>query len=134
MTALRVMPDAEAIAIGYLVERGATFGRIYTRVPADPEFPLVTVALAPSQIVVEQPPLFAASLDVVAWALTKEEARDECAVAVAVLTERAFRGVHDLGVVTGSAERVGMQWQPDFDTGHARYLAQVVVYAHPLPE
>jgi hypothetical protein len=55
------------------------------------------------------------------------------AVAVAVLTDPSFRGVHQFGVVTGAAERVGMQSIPDPDTGRERYLSQITVYAHPLP-
>jgi hypothetical protein len=130
---LRVMPDVEAIAIAYLRDLEVTYGRIYGRIPAEPEFPLQTVTLAPSQVVAEFY-LYGGALDITAWSPSKSEARDECAVALAALADPGFRGDHPpFGVVTGVAERVGMQWLPDPDTGHARYLAQVVVYAHPLP-
>lgn len=142
----RVLPDVEAIAIGFLLTvaelvddppAGLGIGtRIGTRLGPDgaTQLPFVRLLRVSSTSPVRRH-LRAGNVQVEAWAETDLEAQDVCETAVASLHLDAFLGTHaGLGVVSGVDEGIGPRHQPDPVTGQPRWLGSVIIYAHPIPQ
>lgn len=145
-TEIRVLPDVEAIAAGYLLTVGALVDddpdglgvgtRIGTRLGPDgkTETPYLRLRRISSTAPVRRH-LRAGNLQLEAWADTDLEAQDVCELAVAALHSDAFLGTYpNLGVVTGVDDGIGPRSQPDPVTDHPRWLGSVIVYAHPIAE
>jgi hypothetical protein len=142
----RVLPDVEAIASTFLLTvaelvddppAGLGVGpRIGTRLAPDgqTQLPFLRLRRISSTAPVRRH-LRAGNLQLEGWADTELEAQDVCETATAALHLDAFRGVYaGLGVVTGVDDGIGPRPQPDPITDQPRWLASVIVYAHPIPE
>jgi hypothetical protein len=129
-----VAADVELIAVNFLRGRAeitALVGsRVYTEVPAEPTFPLLTVQRIGG--LVDWPGwLDTARLQVDAWAATKYAARTLAATALAVLLE--MPGIYAQGVITHVTQDLGLTWSPDETTDRPRYVLGVAVTTHPIP-
>lgn len=136
----RVLPDTEAIAIAYLLTRSEVTNVFGQRIaPAlDLTKPAERPALRVTRVGTTSPVrrhLRAGNTQLEAFAATELAAQDGLELALAVLNEDAFVGTHPgLGVVTGVAEGIGPRRQPDPVTRTPRWLASLIIYAHPIPE
>lgn len=142
----RVLPDVEAITAGFLLTvaelvddppTGLGVGnRIGTRLGPDgqTQTPYLRLRRISSTAPVRRH-LRAGNLQLEAWADTELEAQDVCETATAALHVPEFVGTYaGLGIVTGVEDGIGPRPQPDPVTDHPRWLASVIVYAHPIPE
>lgn len=142
--ALRLLPDAELIAVGILRASSdldsLINNRVYTAIPAQATYPLIRVIRIGGLPTIRQH-LDVARLQIEAWAgilddptiatTAKGAARQVAASAQAAL--HAAIGSHDAGVVTAVEDDLGLSWQPDPDTNRARYLFGVALHTHPNP-
>jgi len=110
--------------------------RVYTKIPAkvtESNYPLITLhrfgGIPPIPYHLD-----AARIHLDAWGKKgnpgKVTAHDLAAQAHAALHE-APTVAHDLGVVTGVTDVVGLSWLPDPDTGRDRYFFECNVFVHP---
>lgn len=131
---LKLLPDVELICVDYLKTvaeiQSLTSGRVYTQLPAEPTFPLVVLHRVAGSPAI-QGHLEAARIQFDCWGRKKIEARQLAATVQAAMFE-AERATHPLGVVTAVQEALGPLWLPDPARPTARYLLDLVVYAHPL--
>lgn len=120
-------PDVEAILAEWLRDGALAVGdRVYSRIPADPVFPLITVARlggVPSVKLYQDSALVQVSV----WGNSKSEARD--------IADAARRRTQQLQGVLGDdyfthavEDAQGLTWLPDQETGRDRYLFGVLVY------
>lgn len=145
---VRVLPDTEAMAIAYLLTRTEVTDLVGGAPPAarigtqldltsDAALPALRLRRASTTTPVRRH-LRAGNVQLEAWAVDELTAQDLCETAVAALHEddaNGFPGVFaGLGVVTGVEDAIGPRSQPDPDTDTPRWLASVLVYAHPLPQ
>lgn len=139
----RLAPDVEAIVNAYLLTRSELTDVVGTRIGT--QLDLTGAAALPalrtgivSTLGVVSRHLDAAGVQLEGWAADRITARDVCAIARAVLLEDgagSILGTHSgLGVVTGTEDGTGPRPQPDPQTETPRWLAVVIVYAHPLPD
>jgi len=125
-------PDVEAIVAAQL--RGAELAvgdRVYTEVPEDPTYPLVTVSRVGGLPAIRRY-LDAAEVQIDVWGTSKAEARD--------IADAARVACHDMegnaftdpvtAWVSAVEDATGLFWVPDPLTGRDRYLFGVRVYLH----
>jgi hypothetical protein len=137
---VRLLPDIEAITVGYLsthAEITVLCGdRVYTEAPEGPTYPFITVFRVGGQPRPRPRWLDQAHLQIDAWGddgdFSREDTRDLCETAVAALHE--LNGVTDLGVVTAVEDILGPRSLPDSETSFPRFEAEVLVTAHPGTE
>jgi hypothetical protein len=128
MSAYDAFPDVEAVSAAVLRDAGVCGGRVYSSIPARPEYPLATVKRTGGGSA-EKHRLDAARIEVAVWAGNKADARD--AADAARLALHSAEGSIIAGVfVTGVADTDGLTWAPDSQTGRDRYTFTVTVYAH----
>lgn len=138
----RVLPDVEAIAIGYMLTRSEVTDLCGTRIgtsldlTADTQLPALRVRRV-SATTNPRRHLRAGNTQLEAWATSELAAQDLCETALAVLLEDgagSIVGTHSgLGVVTAVDEAIGPRPQADPETDTPRWLAAVIIYAHPIP-
>ena len=131
------LPDVEAIAVAYLAAHAEldlyVDGRVYADVPESPSYPFVTVTRVGGQPRPRPHWIDQAHLQVFAWSENdRAEAFDTCATALAALHE--LPGITALGVVTGVEDVLGPRPLYDPETSRPRFIAEVLVTAHPLVE
>lgn len=145
---IRTLPDTEAILIGYLLTRTevtnliggppATSARIGTLLDlgSDVNLPALRIRRVSTTTPVRRH-LRAANIQIEAWAASEVAAQDLIETTLAVIHEDppgslvgAWAG---LGVITGVDDGIGPRPQPDPETDTPRWLASVIVYAHPIP-
>ena len=125
-------PDVEAIVAKTL--RTASIPnistRVYSSIPRDPTFPLITVQRIGGIPAVREY-MDAGNIQIDVWGGTKSEARDAAARARIVLLGLAGSAVTDpvAAWVSAVEDSLGLSWQPDQLTGRDRYLFGVSVYA-----
>lgn len=139
----RVVPDAEAIAIAYLLTRTEVTSLVGDRLgtelnlAAPAQLPALRVGVI-SQTTAARRHLHVANLQVEAWSSSRIDASRIARTVVGVLTEDgagSIIGTHPgLGVVTATEEGIGPRPQPDPETQTPRFLATVLIYVHPEPE
>lgn len=134
--AVRLLPDAELLAIEYLRAHpdvdALVDGRVYGELPHEPTFPVLTLFRLPGRVIVPRH-FVAARLQIDAWAETKGAARTVAETARAALYG-ASEATHTEGVVTGLEEILDIRWEPDPENGLPRYLFEIELYVHPLPD
>ncbi len=137
---VRVLPDTEALAIAYL----KTVAEVVTLVgdqlgtsldlTEDTALPALRITRVSTRLVARRH-FRAGNVQLEAWALDELKAQDLAELAWAALFEPDFVGSWaGLGVVTGVDDALGPRSFPDPDTDTPRWLASVIIYAHPLPE
>ncbi len=128
-----LLPDTVAIVADYLRQntdvRAFVSSRVFTRIPPNPTYPLVRVTLiVESELVARR---FAATrVQVEAFALTEETARDLAATCRAVLHDLPA-WAHPRGWVSHVEEASGVASVPDTTVGRERFLFDARVYATP---
>lgn len=132
-----ILPDVEGIAIAYLTAQAEldvyVDGRVYAHVPENPTYPFVTVVRIGGRPRPQPHWIDQAHLQVIAWSEdSRSEAFDACATALAALHE--LPGITALGIVTGVEDVLGPRPLPDPETSNPRFIAEVLVTAHPLVE
>lgn len=136
MDAIRVLPDAEALVVNYLLAVPEVVAvvddRIGTELPDAEVYPALVVTRVPSLQAVRRH-LDAAEIQVDAWADTRTEASDLARTAHAALLVMVGEFDDGLGggVVTGVDETNGLGWLPDQATDRPRFFFQMTVYVHP---
>lgn len=133
-----LLPDVEAIAVTYLKAYAGLMALVGTRVygpdtPEDVVFPYVKVKRVAGRPEPGDPAgwLDHADVELQAYAEDRDAAFDICAMAVGALHK--IPQVNALGIVTAVQDLIGPRPLPDPDTKAFRYLAEVLVTAHPLP-
>jgi hypothetical protein len=137
---VQLLPDIEAIAVTYLEAdtdvAALCDGRVYTEIPEGPTYPFLTVLRIAGRPRPRPRWLDQAQLQVAAWGndagFSREDTRDLCETAVAALHELV--GTTALGVVTGVEDVLGPRSLPDPETSWPRFVAEVLITAHPEPE
>lgn len=130
MTTVDAFPDAEALA-SHAIRSTVTGSRVYSSLPKNPTYPLVTVHRI-GGVPAERHRLDAARIQVDVWGNSKSEAFD--------LAQQARVALHAMeattyttpvaGYVTGVADDLGLIWLPDPVTARDRYVFGVVIYLH----
>lgn len=131
------LPDIEGIAIAYLLndlEVGGLVGdRVYAAIPEGVAYPFLTVERVGGRPRPRPHWLDQAHLQIAGWSReSRDEARDICAQALASLHD--LSGITSLGVVTGVEDVLGPRPLYDPETSRPRFLAEVLITAHPLVE
>lgn len=127
------LPDSEALASSVL--RTQLSARVYSSIPSNPTFPLMTVKRI-GGIPADRVRLDRARLQIDVWGNSKSEARDLADAARVVLhamenkTYRVSAGAVVDAVVTGVEDELGLSWQPDPVTDKDRYILGVALYVH----
>lgn len=130
-------PDIEA-AVAYWLRLANLSGigdRVYTEVPADPEFPLITVQRIGGAPAVRQY-LDTGNIQIDVWGDDSSDAKEQAHD----IAQAARRECHNMEgrefalpvhlYVTGVEDSLGLTWLPDDFTGRERYLFSVTVFAH----
>lgn len=136
------LPDVEAAAGLILRDANVAEGRVYSSIPTNPTYPLVTYQRT-GGTPAEKHKLDRASIQVDAWARLpreapaggagKGEARDLAELARRVLHEAGALGtfVADFECqVTEVEDELGLRWLPDPTSKRDRYLFSVRIFAH----
>lgn len=134
---VRLLPDIEAICVSYLLAHpdvsAIVGGRVYTEIPEGPTYPFLTLLRISGRPRPQPRWLDQAQIQVAAWGdldnFMREDVRDLCETAVAALIE--LKGTTDLGVVTAVEDVLGPRSLPDPETSWPRFVAEVLVTAHP---
>lgn len=122
-------PDIEAMAGKILRDAGVAAGRVYSSVPSNPTWPLVTFSRLGGIPAVERR-LDRARIQIESWGTNKSEAR--------LLAEAARKAIHSAegtavpsfaGFITGVEDELGLTFLPDPPTGRDRYIFAVAIYA-----
>lgn len=127
------LPDVEAIVAYEL--RTTLSARVYSSIPRDPVWPLITVKRI-GGLPRDRARLDGPSLQIEVWGNSKAEARDLAdaarvklhAMEPKVCTTGAGYPVN--ATITGVADTLGLTWLPDPVTNRDRYLFGVTVFAH----
>jgi hypothetical protein len=137
---VRVLPDTEAVAVAYLrtvVEVSAIVGdRIGTTLDLteDTDLPALRLTRVSARTIARRH-LRGSNVQLEAFAVDELAAQDLCELAWAALFEPELVGTWaGLGVVTGVDPALDPRSFQDPDTETPRWLASVVIYAHPVPE
>lgn len=135
------LPDVEAAAGLLLRNADVAGGRVYSSIPTNPTYPLVTYQRT-GGTPAEKHKLDRASVQFDAWARTpkesagaggKSEARDLAELARRVLHEAGETGafVADFECqVTAVEDELGLRWLPDPTSKRDRCLFSVRIFAH----
>lgn len=136
MTIHSPFPDWEALAAQQL--RDHIGGGVFSSVPKDPDYPLITVQRV-GGTPVERHWVDRATIQIDVWGENKGQARDladQARVALhnmeGVTYAREFGNVDD-AFVNGVEDTLGLTWSPDPPTGRDRYIFGVDIYGHPMP-
>ena len=123
-------PDTEAIAAKTLRDANITGSRVYSSIPKNPTYPLITVHRIGGLPAVRDY-MDAANIQIEVWGGTKSEAFDAAAEARATLIELEGTSVTDPvdAWISAVEDSLGLSWQPDPLTGKDRYLFAVSIYA-----
>ena len=134
-----LLPDIEAICVDWLLNHpdvSAITTNIYTENPEAVEYPFLTLLRIAGRPEVRPRWIDHAHLQIAAWgddsALSRENTRDLCETATAALHE--LNGTTTLGVVTAVEDILGPRSLPDPETSFPRFIAEVLVTAHPGTE
>ena len=131
MTLILEAPDMEAVCAVVLRNAAITNvgTRVYSSIPRDPTFPLITVHRIGGLPAVREY-LDAANIQIDVWGGTKSEARDIAARARVVLLTIAGTLITSpvRAWISGVEDQLGLSWQPDPVTGRDRYVFGVAVY------
>ena len=133
----QLLPDTEAIVVGYLSAHSAVNAicddRVYTEIPEGPTYPFVTILRIAGRPREREHWIDQAQIQVASWGddrtLSREGTRDLCETCVAALHD--LNGVTSLGVVTAVEDILGPRSLPDPETSWPRFEAEVLVTAHP---
>ena len=131
MTLILEAPDMEAVA-AVTLRNAAISGlgtRVYSSIPADPTYPLVTVQRIGGIPSVREY-LDTANIQIDVWGGSKSEARDIAARARVVLLSLAGTSVTSpvSAWISAVEDVLGLSWQPDQLTGRDRYIFGVLIY------
>lgn len=131
MTTILEAPDMEAVA-AVTIRTAAISGlgtRVYSSIPTNPTWPLVTVQRIGGIPAVREY-LDTANLQVDVWGNSKSEARDIAARARVVLLSIAGTLVTTpvRAWISAVEDALGLSWQPDPITGRDRYIFGVLMY------
>ncbi len=130
------MPDAEAVVISALRNESVCDGRVYSKIPASPSWPLATVQRL-GGTPRERHRVDAPRIQVDVWAdmandgNDKADAHDEADSARLAIHE--LEGTTDStlnAAVTAVDDELGLTWLPDSQTGRGRYTFTVVLTTH----
>lgn len=132
-----LLPDVEAIVIDYLMSHtdvsAIVDDRVYTDIPEGPTYQFLTVLRIAGRPRPQPRWIDQAHLQIGAWGddvnFSREDVRDLCETAVAALHELV--GNTPLGVVTAVEDILGPRSLPDPETSWPRFMAEVLVTAHP---
>jgi hypothetical protein len=133
--AVHVLPDAEKLVIDWALAtdevNDLVNGRIYSALPASPEFPAIRIVRFGGGTVSRRHWLDAASMQVDVWGGPKSTARLVIATFLAQAAN-SLPGTHPLGVVS-AVETSGPSWGPDdsYTPARPRYRADLRVTVHP---
>lgn len=135
MTTIIEAPDIEAV-VAVTLRNAAISGlstRVYSSVPTNPTYPLVTVQRIGGVPSVREY-LDTANIQIDVWGGTKSEARDIAARARVVLLGLAGSLVSSpvAAWISAVEDALGLSWQPDPVTGRDRYIFAVLVYGRGL--
>lgn len=123
-------PDIEAMVGAALRAEGVCGRRVYSSIPANPTYPLVTVARL-GGVPPDRRRLDRARIQVDVYGNNKAEARDAAELARRVVLEmegETFASFN--GFVSDVEDELGLTFLPDQDTKKDRYLFAVGVFAH----
>lgn len=130
-----VVPDVEMHVMEFLRDHAnvaaVVDGRVSTRIPADPVFPLLRVQRVGGNQFVRG---YAdhAEVQIDSWGEADDDPSAWQAIAIAEGALIAdFQGVYDDAVIDGVDETIGPFSAPDPVTSRPRYIAQVRVTYHP---
>ncbi len=130
MARFNTFPDFEAIIAATLRAASITdLGvRVYSSIPTNPTFPLVTVKRIGGSPRVRQY-LDGANLQIDVWGGTKAQARDIAAACrtTIFLLEGTQVSSPVSAWISGVDDSLGLTWLPDQETGRDRYLFSVLV-------
>jgi hypothetical protein len=133
MATFDTFPDAEALASKVLRDASITglSTRVYSSIPNDPTWPLVTVKRI-GGVPVERHRLDHPRIQIDVWGTSKSEALDIAQAARAAL--HAMEGQSYSSPVTGTVTAVrddlGLTWSPDPVTNRDRYIFGVSLTTH----
>ena len=130
-----LLPEAEAILGDFLRTHEALVplhgGRVGTRLlPArdgQAEFPAVRLTLVASSVNHRWEDRVRVQVE--CWAEEQEEASTLSRTALAALSD--LPGEYESGTVTGYEVAMGRMWSPDYESGRARYLFDVLMLLMP---
>ena len=126
-------PDTEAIVSYWL--RTSLSARVYSSIPRDPVWPLITVKRIGGIPTVRQR-LDRVNIQLEVWGNSKSEARDladAARVAIYLLEPKVCTtgaGFPVNATITGVEETLGLAWLPDPVTDRDRYITSFYIYAH----
>lgn len=124
------MPDIEAVCVAALRSADVAEERVYGRVPADPDFPLVLVQRV-GGTPVDRRRLDFARIQLSCYGTDKASARDTAEEARVALLSAEATAFPDLNAyVTGVEVDLGLQYLPDPETARDRYILVMSVTAH----
>lgn len=131
MTLILEAPDLEAIA-AVALRNAAISGvgsRVYSSIPRDPTYPLITVTRIGGIPAVREY-LDTASIQIDVWGGTKSEAHDIAARARVVLLTIAGTLITSpvRAWISAVEDSLGLSWLPDSVTGRDRYVFGVEMY------
>jgi hypothetical protein len=127
-------PDIEAL-VGYWLRTQIGGSRVYSSIPNNPTWPLVTVKRIGGIPRIETM-LDSAHIQLDVWGNNKSEARDladNMRRTLHAMQGQKFAtasGAPDNGYVTAVTDSLGLTFLPDPTTGRDRYIVGVYVYAH----
>lgn len=137
MPRYRTFVDAEAVistALRTAPLISALGTRVYSSIPKNPTYPLVTVKRI-GGIPAERHALDRAQIQIDVWGDTKGSAHDVAAAARVKIHELEGTSftMTDPAVtafVTAVRDTIGLTWLPDVETARDRYMFAVTVYLH----
>lgn len=131
MTLILEAPDMEAVAAVALRSASITGvgTRVYSSIPRDPTYPLITVSRIGGIPAVREA-LDTANIQIDVWGGTKSEAHDIAARARVVLLTLAGTLITSpvRAWISAVEDSLGLTWQPDAVTGRDRYIFGVEMY------
>lgn len=128
-TPWKAFPDIEAMAGKVLRDAGVAAGGVFSSLPNNPTYPLITFSRV-GGIPSDERRLDRARIQIEAWGNNKGEAR--------LAAEKARRAIHlaestavsqFAGYITRVEDELGLTYLPDPPTGRDRYIFAVGIYA-----
>lgn len=122
-------PDIEAMAGKVLRDAGVSGGRVYSSIPNNPTWPIVTYSRLGGIPPIERK-LDRARIQIESWGNNRAEARDGAEAARKAIHQAEGTAVPSFaGFITGVEDELGLIFLPDPPTGRDRYIFAVAVYA-----